>query len=377
MTTTIDDFAAGFLEEPGFLDYASFGPLSASVAAEADALNELVRRARFGAVDQLADEDERARAAFAGLTGFRVDQVVLQPDTSTGLMHAMFGLTGGVLLSPADYPALTFAAVRAEQTLGVVAPVWLDTDHGRVTPGRIREQLTSATVAVAVSLVDPRTGYLADIDGIRQVIGDRLLIVDAIQGFGVVDAPWGVADIIVGGGHKWLRAGWSTGYLAMSDRAVDQLTPVFSGYRGTSRTDLTPWDEVLDPVQGAAAYRVTSSDPLAAGRLATALEEVASVGISAINEAVSDRVSRVIDLADEFAIPIVSSRAPNERAGIVIIEPPAEHLTVMTASLFNHGVAATVRQGRVRLAPHAATGQETLDMLRGAFISYGSAIRMR
>jgi len=375
--TTIDDFAAGFREEPGFLNYAAFGPISATVAAESDALNELMGRARFGAVDQVLEEDERAREALAAVTGFRPDQIVLQPNTSTGLMHAMFGLTGGVLVSPADYPAITFAAVRAEQTLGVVAPIWLNTDHGRVTPGRVREQLTSTTVAVAVSLVDPRTGYLTDIDGIRQVIGDRLLIVDAIQGFGIVDAPWGAADVIVGGGHKWLRAGWGTGYLALSDRAVEQLTPVFSGYTGTAQEFTIPWDEVQEPMHGAAAFRVTGGDPLAAGRLATAVEEIHAVGVPAIHEALSDRVSRVIDLADEFALPVVSSRAPNERAGIVVVEPPAEQLTVLSAALFNHGVAATVREGRVRLAPHAATEQETFDMLRAAFTSYGSAIRLR
>lgn len=375
--TTIDEFATGFKEEPGFLNYAAFGPISAAVAAESDALNSLMTHARFGAIDQILDEDERAREALAAVTGFRADQVVLQPNTSTGLMHAMFGLTGGVLLSATDYPSLTFAAVRAEQTLGVVAPLWLSTDHGRVTPGRVRDQLTSTTVAVAVSLVDSRTGYLADIDGIRQVIGDRLLIVDVIQGIGVVEAPWGVADVIVGGGHKWLRAGWGTGFMALSDRAVEQLIPVFSGYVGTAQEFQIPWDEVPEPMHGAAAFRVTGADPLAAGRLATALEEVHGVGVAAINDAVSDRVSRIIDLADEFAVPVVSSRAPNERAGIVVVEPPAELLTVLSASLFNHGIAATVREGRVRFAAHAATEQETLDMLRAALTSYASAIRLR
>jgi len=375
--TTIDEFAAGFKEEPGFLNYAAFGPISAAVAAESDALNSLMTHARFGAIDQILDEDERARDALAAVTGFRADQVVLQPNTSTGLMHAMFGLTGGVLLSAADYPSLTFAAVRAEQTLGVVAPLWLSTDHGRVTPGRVRDQLTSTTVAVAVSLVDPRTGYLTDIDGIRQVIGNRLLIVDVIQGLGIVEAPWGVADVIVGGGHKWLRAGWGTGFMALSDRAVEQLIPVFSGYAGTAQEFQIPWDAVAEPMHGAAAFRVTGADPLAAGRLATALEEVHGVGVAVINEAVSDRVSRIIDLADEFAVPVVSSRAPNERAGIVVVEPPAELLTVLSAALFNHGIAATVRDGRVRFAAHAATEQETLDMLRAAFTSYASAIRLR
>ncbi|TPX00935.1 aminotransferase class V-fold PLP-dependent enzyme, partial [Schumannella luteola] len=141
-------------------------------------------------------------------------------------------------------------------------PLWLETDHGRVTPGNIRDQLDSSVVAVAVSLVDFRTGYLVDLEGIRQVIGDRLLIVDAIQGFGVVDAPYQVADVVVAGGQKWARAGWGTGFLALSDHALEHLTPVWSGFTGTESEGM-PLDEVLPPAPDARAYAVSNADPIA------------------------------------------------------------------------------------------------------------------
>ncbi|MFW8746255.1 hypothetical protein, partial [Mesorhizobium japonicum] len=66
------------------------------------------------------------------LTGFAPERIVFQPNTSTALMHAMFGITGGVALSPADFPSLTYAADRAARSLGVLAPTWLETDHGRL-----------------------------------------------------------------------------------------------------------------------------------------------------------------------------------------------------------------------------------------------------
>ena len=99
-----------------------------------------------------------------------------------------------------------------------------------------------------MSLVDFRTGYLADLEGIRQVIGDRLLIVDAMQGFGVVDAPYELADVVVSGGQKWARAGWGTGFLALSDRALEHLTPVLSGFSATD-VEGTPLDEVPRPTR--------------------------------------------------------------------------------------------------------------------------------
>lgn len=370
---TIEEFAAGFTEEPGYVNFASLGPLGRAVIEEEQAQVELLRRARFGSLVSLDRQDERVREAVGAVTGFRANQISFQPNTSSGLMHAMFGITGAVLLARSEFPALTFATVRAADTLGVLAPVWLDTAGGPVTPGVIRDQLTQNTVAVAVSLVDFRTGYLADIEGIRQVIGDRLLIVDAIQGFGVVDAPYEVVDVLTAGGQKWVRAGWGTGFLALSDRAAEQLTPVFSGFSATDEDDL-PLDEVLPPTHGAAAFSISHPSPIAQARFAMALEDIAKVGVAGINARVAEKVTRVIDLADEFAIPVVSSRAENERAGIVVLEPALDQLTVLTASLFNHGVTVTTRQNAVRVSPHVSTDDESFEMLKAAFTSYASAI---
>ena len=367
---TVDEFAAGFDEEPGYLDFARVGPIGRAVLGEQRALDEILRRARFGSLDILDRQDERVREAVAGTLGFRSDQVAFQPNTSSGLMHTMFGLTGGVAMSPAEFPSLTFAAVRAAESLHVLNPLWLEAG-GPVTPGAIREQLSASCAAVALSLVDFRTGYLADLEGIRQVIGDRLLVVDAIQGFGVVDAPWEVADVIVSGGQAWVRAGWGTGFLAMSDRAVDELTPVFSGFNATEVP--VPLDEVLPPRPGVGGFTISNPSPIAQAMLATALEDIGEVGVSTIGERVRANAGRIIGLADEFALPVVSARADNARAGIVVLEPAADQLTVLTAAMFNHGITATVRGGQVRFSAHVSTGDDTFEVLRDAFVSFRSA----
>ena len=375
--TTIDSYAASFGEDPGYLNFARVGPLAPSVIEEAQGQQELLRRARFGSLASLEQQDERVRDAVGAVTGFRPDQISFQPNTSTGLMHAMFGLTGGVLFSPAEFPSISYAAARSAEALGVLSPTSLDTAGGPVTPGIVRDQLTQSTVAVAVSLVDYRTGYLADIDGIRQVIGDRLLIVDAMQGFGVVDAPYQVADVVVSGGQKWVRAGWGTGFLALSDRAAERLTPVFSGYAATDGDSLAaelPLDKLLRPVRGAGAFSISPPSPVAQARLSAALEGIANVGVAAIRERLTEKVSRVIELADQYAVPVSSPRAEHERAGIVVLEPASDQLTVLAASLFNHGVSVTSRRGTVRLSPHVSTDDDTFDMLRASFASFASAI---
>ena len=372
MTISIDDYALRFTDEPGYLDFARQAPIGQAAAQEQLALVEMLGRGRFGSLDVLDQQDARVREAVSALTGFAADHVAFQPNTSSGLMHAMFGLTGTVLLSPAEFPAITVAAVRSGEALHALTTEWLTAD-GPVTPGSIKKQLTKAVTAVAVSLVDFRTGYLVDLEGIRQVIGDRLLIVDAIQGFGAVDAPYAVADVVVSGGQKWTRAGWGTGFLALSDRAIDRLTPVISGFNATTAEGM-PLDEVPPPAAGARAYSVSNPDPIAQARFAAALEEIAEVGVPAIRERIISATGRIIDLADEFGIPVVSSRNLNERAGIVVVEPAGDQLTVLAASLHNHGVTATRRDSTVRLSAHVSTTEETFEMLRASFLGFASAI---
>jgi len=370
-TLALGDYQARFDEEPGYLDYARLAPIGRTVFEEQTALSDTLSHLRFGSVNALLTQHDRMREAVAAVGGFRPDQVVFQPNTSQALLHVAFGLTGGLALAPTEFPSLTFAAQRAADALGVLQPLWLETDHGKVTPGNLRDQLTPSVVAVAVSLVDYRTGYLVDLEGIRQVIGDRLLIVDAIQGFGVVDAPFGVADVVAAGGQKWVRAGMGTGFLAMSDRAREHLTPVWSGFVAGEGD---AYEEVTAPVAGAAAFQISHADPVAAGRLAAALEEIQAVGVPTLNAAIAERVSRVIDLADEYALPVVSPRAEAERAGIVVVEPTPEQLTVLAASLHNHGVTATIRGGRVRFSVHATTDEETFAMLRASLVSFGTSL---
>ncbi len=145
-----------------------------------------------------------------------------------------------------------------------------------------------------------------------------------------------------------------------------------SGGSGSDGEDA--WDEVYPPSASARAFTISNPDAIAEARLAGALEQVASVGVANIHNAAAEIVEQVIDLADEYAIPVASPRDKRERAGIVVLAPAAEQLTVLTASLFNHGVSTTIRGGTVRLSIHAGTSQETLGMLRAALTSYASLL---
>ncbi|WP_438352497.1 aminotransferase class V-fold PLP-dependent enzyme [Microbacterium sp. CJ88] len=368
--TEPESYLGSFDTEPGYLDWAAFGPLSPAVRAEAQVDAEILGTGRRAGIDLVMEHEREATSLLAELMGAPADQVVLQPSTSIGLMHALYGITGGIIVSRAEFPSLTVTATRAEAALGTARVQWIEPEHGFVTPDAVRAALTDETSAVAVSLVDFRTGYRADLSALRDVIGDRLLIVDAIQGFGIVQADYAAADVVCGNGYKWLRAGRGTGFARFSERAVERIAPVLSGFQGIDGG--LPIDAVPPPSLSARAFRASGADPLAASRLATALREVTDASVAVIEEELAARTADVMYFADRYDIPVLTPREPERRAGIVALAPGPHGTAPLAASLANHGLTVTARGGTVRVSPHVGTAGDTLRLFGDALAEFAS-----
>lgn len=358
----LEPYLETFDSATGYLDWAAFGPLSPAVRAEMLADAELLGSGRRSSIDLVTARVTEARDLVAGVLGCAPEEVVLQPSTTHGLFHTMQGLTGTVVVSAQDFPSLRVTARRAQDARGLLSVREIDPIDGIVTVDAVAEALDDDVTAVGVSLVDFRTGALADLAALRELIGDRLLIVDAIQGFGVTEVDWAAADVVCANGYKWLRAGRGTGFARFSDRARERIEPVLSGISGMQGDATTPG--VPAPLATAAAYQVAPTDPLAAGRLAAALREMTDAGIPAIAQELRARARDVMDLADRYAVPVLTPR--DRHAGIVTLQPAAHYAAALAAALANHGVTVTARGATIRVSPHVGTGADSLRLLGDA-----------
>ncbi|GAA4413131.1 hypothetical protein GCM10023148_07420 [Actinokineospora soli] len=343
-------YLAEFDEPTGYLDFARFGPPSRAVVDASDRALRATARCGPSTLDDLMTADARARTTAARLCGGTPDRVVLVPNTSLGLLQAAFGVTGRVLVPTTDFPANTYPWARAEQAGRITVD--------RVPPEAITRALTPEHTAVAVSAVDFRTGYRMDLAALREAVGDRLLVVDGIQGFGAVDADWAAADVLVVGGQKWLRAGWGTGFAAFSERALDGLEPLLSSWTG-ARDPMVFDDEIHPPADGAARWGITNLSPIAATALAVALELVERVGVAAIAEGIGRRVGELADTVVRAGGRIVSR-------GPTMVAFATTDLQTTARSLADHGIAASVRADHIRLSPHASTTDDTVAAVAAA-----------
>ena len=361
----IDQYTDTFGEQPGYLDWAAFGPMSPGAATALRDTAALLATGRRADVDAASAAGVAARTGVADLLGAASDEVTLHPSSTHALQQALAGLDGAVIASAAEFPSVTITLDRAAAAAqGRLLPRWISPARTRVTPGAVAEALDPAVSALVVSHVDFRSGYRADLAALREVLGpDRLLIVDAVQSFGVVDEDWSVADVVVGHGYKWLRAGRGTGFARFGDAARERIRPVLSGRIATAADGL-PTDALPAPVASAQAFAVSAPDPLAAARLATAATEIRGAGVAVVAAALADRGDAVIAIADRHRIPVGSPRGEAERAGIVVLEVarPEE----LGAALAAAGVDVTQRAGAVRVSPHAGTSEDTLAMLDAA-----------
>lgn len=356
-------YAGHFGEPEGYLDFARYGPPSHDVLDATAAALTASAHAGHTTVNDLMLAEPRARAAAARLAGTDPGHVALLPNASTGLFHAAFGIASGAVLVPAaDFPANHYPW-RRTAALGRAEPRWLGS---RPTPDAVRAALTDDVVAVSLSAVDFRTGYRADLAALREVIGpDRLLIVDAMQAFGVAELPWDAADVVVTGGQKWLRASWGTGFAALSDRALERLEPTLTGWTGIQ--DVAVFDDAEHPAaQDALRWSITNLSPVTAAALAAALELVERVTVPAIAAHVHDRVGELLDTVEESGGEILSPRAPHERAGIVSFHIPGTDPATTAKALHAEGVTPSVRADSVRLSAHASTTSGAVARVRAA-----------
>ena len=370
----LDSFGAGV----GYLDFARVGPLSRQViAARAEAADRLLDPTAQ-VIDRLMSAGPESLAAAAEIGGWAPSQLVYSPNTSTGLFQVAFALSGRgrrdqVLVSADEFPSNTYPWARAAAA-GRLEPVWLP-GRGKMTPDLIASALTDRTAAVSVSAVDFRSGHRADLSAIRSVIGDRWLIVDGIQGFGALPMDWTAADAVVVGGQKWLRSGWGTGFIAVTDRLAQQWEPLIAGWTGASEPGR--YDGMLHPmVAGAPALSMTNHSSIDQTAFLAGLSLVQSVGVHWIGDRISGTAAAVAEALRSGGASVIGDPGGTSGSGIVPFALPGHDPADVYRRLRAAGVSCTLHGDRVRLSVHATTTSESIDMvldaLQGLKTSNGS-----
>lgn len=343
-----------------YFNNASVGPLPERTRRVLDEFNRR-RTMPF----QLPDRDlvatlKESRRLAAALIGSSPEEIALTLNTGYGLSLAARGLplrSGDiVLVSDREFPANVYPWLRLKE-LGIsleLAPV---TDDGWPDEARLLERLRDPRVRVlAVSLVQFSNGYAVDLARLSEATraSGTYLVVDAIQGLGVLPVDVGriPVDVLACGAQKWLLSPWGSGFVYIRRELIAQIDPAITGWMAFEGTDdfsrLTQYDERLRA--DARRFELITLPYQDFAGMNSSLELLLELGVARIQEHLRAVHAPLLSWAARRDVKVVSPGAERS-AGIVCVSPP--DVARAFAALKEARVVSSLREGAIRLSPHA------------------------
>jgi len=356
-----------------YLNHAAVSPLPTPTIKATEAQLHDVFESGSMHFRQWLSVKEEARRLLASLLGARPEQVAFMRNTSDSLSTVANGLRwkagDNIVTFRHEFPSNIYPWLRLRETHGVEVRMCGE-QNGRVDQEELCNLIDDRTRLVAISQVQFASGFRANIARLAEATRQRdaLLVVDVIQGLGVV--PTNVEqegiDVAAGAGHKWLLTPEGVGYLYLSDRARERIEPTLVGWVSVQSPE--DYDNFDQPWNRCTLAWETGTGPNALIHgLKASLELLASVGTKRISNYLEELTDYLCERLEGVAYDVVSSRTPEDKSQIVCIKH-RHGLSSMDLyrRLAEQNIITAPRGDRLRIAPHFYNNHEDIDRLLSA-----------
>lgn len=313
---------------------------------------------------------ESTRQRLARLLGARPEQVAFVRNTSDGLSTVSNGLkwkSGDNLVTfRNEFPSNLYPWIRAAKEFGFDVRMCLERE-GRIDLDEFTSLIDSRTRIVAISFVQFGSGFRANLEQIARAARahDALLVVDVIQGLGVIpfDVNAQMVDVAAGACHKWLLLPEGLGFLYLSDRARARIDPTLVGWVSVPNPDdygnlEQGWNK------GALAWETGTGPSALIYGLNESLKLLDAVGVSEIQEYLELLTDHLCDQLQNTEYEIVSSRRDGEKSQIVCIRHRGGFTPMQLYHyLQQHNIVTAPRGDRLRISPHFYNTFQEIDQL--------------
>ena len=344
-----------------YLNSAAAGPVSmASQSAATDYYQKMMNDGDVHWNRWLAQR-EAIRARVAKFINAEPDEIAFTTNTSSGMNVIVDALEerGEVISCELEFPVTTLPWMHRRIPVHLVrAP------NGEVRMDDIRSAMTQHTGVIALSHVQFSNGFRIDLDELGRIKGDHALIINASQSAGVfeIDVKRMQIDALCATGHKWMLAGYGSGFVYLSRNLLQQSSSRALGWLSVEDPFSMRNDE-LRPRHDAAA-RVELGCPHFAGifSLGAALDLVEEVGIANIEDRALQLNRLLTDALAKNNWKVLSPiENPTSRSAETLIEVknPAE----VVRALFRRGVIVTEKPEGIRAATHFFNDETDIDRL--------------
>jgi selenocysteine lyase/cysteine desulfurase len=267
-----------------------------------------------------------------------------------------------VVIADEEYPANVYPWMNLASRGVEVRRV--PTRERRLWVDDIRSFIDGHTRLLSLSFVEYASGFRNDLDAIGELCREHgvLFFVDAIQGLGVfpLDVRRTPIDFLSADGHKWLLGPEGAGVFYIRRELIDRLRPIGVGWNSVVRpNDFSTIDFQLKPHAGRYESGTLNRGGITA--LGASLELLLSIGIERIAQRVLELTDLLCDRLNESGFDVYSSRRPEDKSGIVSIQPGSCDPRVLVRRCREAGIVINQRAGRVRVSPHAYNTADELE----------------
>lgn len=295
------------------------------------------------------------------------EDIALLKSTSEALSVVAYGIRwkpgDNVVTALQEFPSNRVVWQSLESRYGVKTR--LADLNGREPPEQALFDLVDRdTRLIAVSSVQFATGLRLQLERVGEFCRRRgiLFCVDGIQSIGAVpvDIQAIDADFIAADGHKWMLGPEGLALLYCRAERRDELRlNQFGWHMLENAHDYERLD--WEPAHTAHRFEAGSPNMIGIFALHASLSLILEVGIRSVSESISRNISYLIEILEKKGFKVLSPRAPERRAGIVVFTHPEIGSQALYRHLQANNVLCALRGGGIRFSPHFYTPQTALD----------------
>jgi cysteine desulfurase / selenocysteine lyase len=344
-----------------YLNSAAAGPVSrASQAAAAGYYEKMMSDGDVHWNRWLADR-EAIRGKVARSINAEPEEIAFTTNTSSGMNVIVDALEdrGEVISSELEFPVTTLPWMHRRIPVHLLPAV-----DGEVSVDSVREAMTHQTGVIALSHVQFSNGFRVDPEALGTIKGRHALVINASQSLGAfeIDVKRMKIDALCATGHKWMLAGYGSGFVYLSRELLEQSLPRSIGWLSVEHPFEMRNDE-FRPRHDTAA-RVELGCPHFAGifSLGASIDLISENGAANIQARVLELNRLLTTRLNTIGWHVLSPiRDDNVRSGetLVKVDKPDE----VARHLFRRGVVVTEKPQGIRVATHFFNDEADIERL--------------
>ncbi len=354
-----------------YLNHASNGPLAIPVV---EAMSGYIERcSRHGEVPYVEAEAvvEDCREMAARLMGVIPSEIAFVKNASAGAIIAIGSIEwqhgDNMVLMQDAFPVNIYPF---DYLLPQVEKRYVTSTELAKGPDCVFRLVDRHTRAIALDWVNFLSGVRTDVIALSTFCHTRAIhiLLDVMQGLGAVNQSFGEigVDFAYAGGNKWLLGPQGSGILYVNSAILPKLAPANLGWLSAK------WDDFSDiysrkPLKpGASRYEEGTKNYVGIYGLRESLRILLDAGMTEVGARVRTLTQLLRQQLEERGFEVMTPVDPQRHAGIITASRPDVDMATLFARLEEQGFVCSLRENRLRIAPHFYNTEEEIERFGAA-----------